>query len=245
MGFRKPSADKSKILLLFLASILAFIFSLVLAAPVALAAEKPAYQVKSDALNHLQELRNENVRQLRTIDAALSKKMDVETRDASGKSIPLDKEVQSLQAAKREHLLRLEVVNRLIHQISKNFGGGDLRAFLEGALTDMAKVEVSKVDASADSGLWKFLRYARDAIRALPEQKENILSYLEGYMNRSVSNPIRPEEYISSRNYTNGAESEAASPLSREEVGAIADRRLNEMNQGREAAPVVNSSRTR
>jgi hypothetical protein len=88
----------------------------------------------------------------------------------------------------------------------------------------MAKVDA--VSSTADSGLWKFMRYAADAVRRLPEQKENILPFLEGYMSRSVSHPIRPEDYLSSRNYTNGAESESGSPLSREDVGAIADRRI-------------------
>ncbi|NJM10278.1 MAG: hypothetical protein HC883_05305 [Bdellovibrionaceae bacterium] len=63
-------------------------------------------------------------------------------------------------------------------------------------------------------------------------------------MNRSVANPIRPEDYLNSRNYTNGSKSESGKPLSRDEVGAVADRRLQEMtvttiNNGANPAPAA------
>jgi hypothetical protein len=182
------------------------------------AMESSAVEIKSDSLRYLQDLRVENVKRLHEIDQTLSKKIE----DAG--SPDLEKEVGVLKADQREHLMRQEFLDRLIFQIDTKFGGGDLRVFLERALTEMAKVDA--VSATADSGLWKFMRYAADAVRRLPEQKENILPFLEGYMSRSVSHPIRPEDYLSSRNYTNGAESESGSPLNREDVGAIADRRI-------------------
>lgn len=189
------------------------------------AAEKSPIEVKSDSLRQLQDLRSENVKRLQDIDRALSKSIDENASDST------TKEVESLKAEKHEHVLRQAFLDRLIFQLDTKFSGGDLRAFLERSLTDMAKVDATSNANSSDS-LWKFFKYSADAIRRLPEQKENILAFLEGYMNRSVSNPVLPEEYLASRNYTNGARSESGKPLSREEVGAFADRRLHQANPG-------------
>ncbi|MBX3021321.1 MAG: hypothetical protein KF799_06540 [Bdellovibrionales bacterium] len=189
----------------------------------ALAAERSVIEVKSDSLRFLQDLRSENVKRLKEIDQTLSRKIEEAT------SATLETEVGSLRSAKREHTLRQEFLDRLIFQIDTKFAGGDLRAFLERSLTDMAKVDA--VSSANETGLWKFMKYAADAVRRLPEKKENVLAFLEGYMTKSVSNPLRPEDYLSARNYTNGSKSEEGSPLSREDVGAIADRRLQELNE--------------
>lgn len=194
----------------------------------ALAVERSVTEVKSDSLRFLRDLRSENVKRLKEIDQTLSRKIEESAGDN------LEKEVSTLRAAKREHSMRQEFLDRLILQVDTKFSGGDLRAFLERALTDMAKIDA--VSSSSDSGLWKFMKYAADAVRRLPEKKENILAFLEGYMTKSVSDPVKPEQYLSTRNYTNGAKSEEGSPLSREDVGAIADRRLQELGESQKPA---------
>jgi len=185
------------------------------------AKEARVHQVKAESLQYLQELRVQNVKRLRDIDDTLR------TRIENSPPNNIEKEVNQLKTAKHEHVLRQEFLDRLIFQIDTKFAGGDLRQFLERALTEMAKIDA--VSSQANTGLWKFLKFSADAVRRLPEQKENILSFLEGYMNRSVSDPIRPDEYLNSRNYTNGSNSESGRPLHRDEVGAVADRRLQEM----------------
>ncbi len=177
---------------------------------------------KSDSLKYLQDLRSQNVRRLQEIDQSLTRKIE----EAAPAHIETD--VNSLKQAKKEHVLRQEFLDRLIFQVDTKFRGGDMKVFLERTLVDMAKVDAV---GAGESGLWKFLRYASDAVRRIPEQRENILSFLEGYMNRSVVNPVKPEDYISSRNYSNGAKSESGSPMAREEVGAVADRRIKELEQ--------------
>lgn len=184
-------------------------------------------QVKSDSLKYLQDLRSQNVRRLQEIDKTLSQKIEDST------AAQVEAEVATLKVAKKEHVMRQEFLDRLIFQIDTKFIGGDLKAFLERSLVDMAKIDAA--NTATENGIWRFMKYASDAIRRLPEQKENILSFLEGYMNRSVSNPVKPEEYISSRNYTNGATSESGSPLARDEAGAFADRRLQEINLQQQA----------
>lgn len=175
--------------------------------------------VKGETLRYLQELRTQNVKRLLEIDSSLSSKIE---EPQSGN---FEQEIAQLRASKREHALRQEFLDRLIFQVDMKFRDGDLRQFMEVTLVDMAKTDVA---AQADSGLWKFLRYAADAVHRIPERKENVLAFLEGYMSRSISNPVRPEEYLASRNYTNGSKSESGSPMKREEAGELADRRLQE-----------------
>ena len=182
---------------------------------------------KSDSLKYLQELRNKESKRLREINDKLSKKMD-EANTAS-----LDDEMGTLKDQQKEHQLRQEFLDRLIFQVDTKFAGGDMRIFLEHTLIDMAKVDAVST-ANSENGLWKFLKYSSDAIKRLPEQKENILAFLEGYMNRSVANPIPPQDYLATRNYTNGSASDSGRPLGREEAGTVADRRLQEMQAVRE-----------
>jgi hypothetical protein len=198
---------------------------------VALAKETPSADVKAETLRSLQDLRVENVKRLSDIDQALSKKI------VEGKPGNLEKEVLTLRTSRKEHMLRQEFLDRLILQVDANFRGGDLRQFLQITLTDMARTDA--MSTATDAGLWKFLKYASEAIKSLPERKENILAFLEGYMNRSVLDPIQPQDYLNSRNYTNGSVSEQGHPMDRDEVGDLADQRLQELNE--EAEPLVKS----
>lgn len=200
-------------------------------ASLALAAGSPG-DIKAETLKSLQGIRNENVKRLKDIDRALSKKIE------EAKPGNLEKEVSTLRTARKEHMLRQDFLDRLILQIDANFRGGDLRQFLQVALTEMAKTDA--MSTSSEAGLWKFLKYAAEAIGSLPERKENIVAFLEGYMNRSVSDPIKPQDYLNSRNYTNGSMSEQGSPMKREEAGDVAAQRIQELQES--AEPEVKST---
>jgi hypothetical protein len=199
------------------------------------AKEVSSTEIKDSTLEHLRELRKQNVTRISEVDKFINKKIDdIQTAN-------IEKEVQNLREEKRELTMRLEFLNRLILRTDRYFSGGDLRSFLEKALVEMAKIDATSTALSGES-LWKFLKYSADAIHRLPEQKENVLAFLEGYMNQSVSNPTLPEEYLSMRNYTNGSKSETGKPLSREEVGALADRRIQEMSSEQNSSPAVEAS---
>jgi hypothetical protein len=208
-----------------LTSILAILGTMLcLGASGAFAADKSGQEVKKESLRYLQDLRVENSKRLRDVDETLRRRVE----DGGN----LEGDVSSLKATQREHRLRQDFLDRLINQIDAHFSGGDLRAFLEPALKEMAKVDA----VSSDSGLYIFMRYASEAVHKLPEQKENILGFLEGYMSRSVSHPVPPKEFLATRNYTNGSQSESGSPIARDKVGDVADRRLQELGN---AEPVV------
>lgn len=174
-------------------------------------------EAKSESLQYLQQLRTQNVKRLEEIDRTLR------TTVANVASADLDRSVNTLRATKREHILREELLNRLIFQIDTRYGGGDMREFLASALNSMAAVDATSLN---ETGLLKFLKYCSEAVQKIPEKNENILAFVEGYMSRSVSNPILPQDYLAQRNYTNGSQSESGSPLSPEEAGAMADQRL-------------------
>lgn len=201
-----------------LSAILLMISGLSFFAAVATATENSSIpQVKSESLRFLQELRSENNKKLNEIDDNLDKEAD--DRDGS----PFDE--TALKNAQQEHRMRQQFLDRLIFQIDTKFRGGDLRNFLEVSLTEMTK---SDPTAPSESALTRFLSYVAEAIHALPEKKENILSFVEEYMNRSVANPVPPKEYLASRNYTDGMHSESGAGLERSEAGAYAERRLSE-----------------
>lgn len=185
----------------------------------AFAKEPSSIEVKRDTLHHLQELRTQNVKRLSELDSAIDRKFE----DTKLNNFELD--VKRLKAERQEYSLRQDFLNRLIFQLDTKYAGGDLRAFLEHALVDMAKIDATST-ATAGEGLWKFLKYSADAIHRLPEQKENVLAFLEGYMNLSVTNPILPDKYLASRNYTNGSQSEQGNPMNRDEVGQVVDERI-------------------
>src|SRR5262249_15859028 len=124
---------------------------------------KDASEIKADSLRQLQELRAQNVKRLREIDSALGKRIE-EPQTAN-----LEKEIEVLKGEKHEHALRQEFLDRLIFQVDTKFAGTDLRAFLEHALLDMAKVDAMQASDNG-GGLWKFLKFSADAIHRLPEQ---------------------------------------------------------------------------
>lgn len=192
------------------------------AAGPAWAMERPNVEIKRDSLRYLQDLRSENTKRLVEIDKSLH------NRGEDRPSARQETEMATLKAAQQEHRLRQKFLDLLIFWIDTKFAGDDLRRFLGDALGDMA-TKVDTVSSSADVGLGKFMRNAAEAVHRLPERKENILSFLEGYMYRSISNPVRPDEFLAGRNYTNGSKNEEGSPLSREEAGAVADERLKEI----------------
>ncbi len=135
------------------------------------AKESVRLEAKTEALSTLREMRNANVKRLIEIDNT------VRARIEESPSLNVEFEISRLRIAKQEHALRQDFLDRLIFQVDTKFAGGDLRLFLERALTEMAKVDATAADQG--SGLWKFLKFAAEAVRRLPEKNENVLAFLE------------------------------------------------------------------
>ena len=115
-------------------------------------------------------------------------------------------------------------------QVDTKFRGGDFRAFVEHALQEIKRIEEASPSENGDMS--QFLNHAADTLHRLPEKKENVLSFLEDFISHSILKPVTPEEYLSSRNYSNGSVSESGKPLDRTEAGALAERRLRQLTDG-------------
>ena len=187
---------------------------------VACAAEAPSQlQVKGEALAYLQNMREANVKRLREIDASLRGRMSDEVADEA--------QILSLREQRAEHLLRQEFLGRLIFQVDTRYNGGELRMFLRSSLREMAMNDVTAGHADEQS-LWKFMKYASEALAGATEKREDVLAFLDGYMQRSVAHPVNPKLYLSARNYTNGLQNDSGRPLRADLAGAIADQRTRE-----------------
>jgi hypothetical protein len=184
------------------------------------AAETPStLQVKGDSLAYLQNMREVNVKRLQEIDQSLRTKMSADNVD--------DALIQNLREQRHEHLLRQEFLGRLIFQVDTRYNGGDLRMFLRSSLREMALNDVTANNAD-ELSLWKFMKNAAEALAGTADKREDVLAFLDGYMQRSVTNPANPKLYLSARNYTNGLQNDSGHPMRADLAGAIADKRTRE-----------------
>lgn len=190
---------------------------------------------KQEAVNQLMSLKQDNHRKLREVDTRVRsllnthKEMDLEEAATSSKASRAFKafegEMEVLMAQRKERILRQDFLDRLLFQIDSKYGGGDLRDFLQNTLLEMSLTEATS--PAGESPLWRFLTYLSLAIKTLPERNENILSFVEGYMEFStLSHPVRPDQFVSLRHYTNGATSLPGRPVDKAEVGDAVEAKL-------------------
>jgi hypothetical protein len=180
---------------------------------------------KTDAINFVVSLRDQNTKHLQEIDVALSRKVD-ETQ-TSAHLTGIASEIDKLRMERSEYSMRQDFLDRLVFQFDTYYDGRNLKDFLERALLGMTKVEVR---STSDKNLWKFLNYLSLAMKNIPDRQSEPLSFLEGYMKQSsIQNPQPPEEYLSGMAYSNGAQSEAAHPMDRTQVGEFAEKRLKQL----------------
>src|SRR5690606_31835443 len=118
--------------------------------------------------------------------------------------------------------------NRLIHKVQTRYSGTNLKAFLTPTLLEMARVEATIPTSSPR--LVRFLTYLAKAVEQVPERTEDTLDFIEGYVNFStISQPTRPFEYLSHRDYTNGPHSESAKSVRPDEVGDLVEEQLQKL----------------
>jgi hypothetical protein len=136
--------------------------------------------------------------------------------------------MEILIGQRRERLLRQEFLDRLVFQIDSKFQGGEIREFLHQTFLEMSLTEASS--GASDTSLWRFLTYLSLAIKTLPERGENLISFVEGYMEFStISKPVRPDQFVSLRHYTNGTSSHPAEQaVDKTEVGDAVESRLEQ-----------------
>jgi len=187
----------------------------------------PAHALsKSECLSTLQQLKSQNQIRMQELDSRITKALNQTPLQDEG----FDKQMSDLAQQRMELKLRQVFLDRLILQVDHHYKGSELRSFLKERLVEMAKSDLTNGDPNEH--IWKFLTYLSRAIDSIPERNENLLSFVEGYMNFStLSAPIPPKEFLRSRQYTNGKDSFAANDLKKDEVGEVVENRLKALEK--------------
>lgn len=190
------------------------------------ASKTQAAPTKRDLIERLKKLQSTQASELSTIETAIHKqlqetmKLNVAKEDvrfASAKASVLATKVDELNKRRSELNARREMVDRLIFAIDTKYSNQPLQQFLEQQFLEMASTDLAD---GRDSRMWKAFTYMSIAIREVPEPREDMFDVIEGYMNyTNILDPKTPAEFLASRNYTNGNQSVAASPVSRDEIG--------------------------
>ncbi|MEQ1666626.1 MAG: hypothetical protein ABL927_14775, partial [Bdellovibrionales bacterium] len=102
-------------------------------------------------------------------------------------------QIASLKTRIEEQKQRLYVLDRIIFQVdSKYTPGTNLKAFMEQQLLDMAYTEFLNQGVT-----WRFSIYLSVAIRELYNPYEDLVGFIEGYINFStIETPRTPFEFI-------------------------------------------------
>jgi hypothetical protein len=180
---------------------------------------------KKVVLDRLKALRDKQLSQVTTLDASIHKKLE-ETASmglatdslivADHRTSQLADQIQELSKKKDEANARREIVDRLIFMVDTKYTNQPFRNFLEQQFVEMAANDLAD---GRDGRLWKALTYLSICVREVPEPREDVLDVVEGYLDyTSVLSPKTPADFLASRNYMNGSQSEAATTVSRDKA---------------------------
>lgn len=192
---------------------------------------------REQALAEFKTLKSQNTQSLRDLESRLKSLLTPNSTLVLNASLSFNEpEIERINQERQERMLKQELLDRMIMQIDTKFKSGDLRGFLAARLSEMARTDL--LANSSKQNLWKQMSYLGQALRDLPERGDNIVSFVDGYLRRSsFKYPLKPEEYLRERQYTNSRESVAAVPTSKEEVGELLEDRLNQLDQAEQPTP--------
>jgi hypothetical protein len=210
-----------------------------LASPLSAPVSSVQVLTKAQLLEGLKGLQRKHLQDIETLNQSIRRIMqEAQTVSLKGnEDVATGKLLQSiparlshLQTQREEFLLRRDFMDQLIFQIDSKYGTQGAALFLERTLLDMAITELTASSPSKNE-LWRFYTYLSIAIREIPEPREDLLAFMAGYMDfSSLRSPKSPLVYLSSRHYTNGAISQSARPVRREDVGSLVENRLKELS---------------
>lgn len=188
---------------------------------------------KSDMLRLIKDMQSRQQKIIETLDQNLARtlqeteKIRINDKDIKTQIGQLDRTIdtiETLKQKKQEHILRRQFLDRLTFIIDSKWTGQPLSTFLQQQLLEMANTELTAADNS-DNQTWKFASYLSIAIRELPEPSENLILFIEGYLNfSSLKDPKAPYLYLQERNYINPTTSQSAKTKSTEVAGDMAAR---------------------
>jgi hypothetical protein len=129
----------------------------------------------------------------------------------------------TLVADRKEARLRRQFYDQVIFSVDTKWTSLPLREFLEKEFISRAQNDIAaddRDDQIAADPLWKFYTYLSVAIRDLPEPREDLIAFIQGYVAfSSISSPKAPAAYVAQRAYSNGIVSQGARQRNEDELG--------------------------
>ena len=161
------------------------------------------------ALQQLEGFKQRLHKKLSWVDIRIEKSLRKKTESL--------KQIEPLGQLRKEYLMRLDLYNRVALGIESYYQGGELKVFLSGYLLKISEIELKN---NPQDSLWRAAVYISRALEKVPERFEDPLEFLAAYVDFStLTQPKPPEDFVVTRNYTNGRDYEAGNPLPREKVG--------------------------
>lgn len=195
---------------------------------------------KLEVLSRFRQIQRRQMQEINLLEESVKKSLKNSTlislkgdlTNAKAKIHLLGESLSEFDSRRSELLIRREIVDQLILLIDSRWDGKELQAFLEHSILDIALSDLTDNQGSGNS--WKFMVYLSIAIREAPEPREDVLSVIESYMGfSSVLDPKNPVDFITSRNYSNRAESVSAHPVERGAIGDYVEKRTQEIAKAR------------
>lgn len=190
-------------------------------------------------LTELRSLQDQVSSELKDLDRNIQKRIqeaaqlhvDPQALQASGIRIAnLSENLDNLKKRRAELAARREALSQLILIIDTHWTDQPLREFMEKQLLELAMTDIST--PQGDSQLWKFFTYLSIAIREIPEPREDIIRFIDGYIQySSVLNPKTPTEFMAERHYTDGTTVFAAKPEKPENLGEVLENKQDELKK--------------
>ncbi len=208
---------------------------------------KPSVANKRIVISKLKSIQSKQVQLIGEIDDKLKNKLkdtqDLRVTDDTVSSelrmTRLQESMELFDQKRREAVERSQFIDRLVFAVDTKWTKDSIKIFLEQTLLDIASAEINQTDSKSASSIWKFATYLSVAIRELSEPREDIISFVDNYMEFStVLAPKPPTAFSQARSYTNGVTSQAAKVTNQEDLGDGVEKKVKAVGKDEPAAIV-------
>ena len=155
----------------------------------------------------------------------------------------VEKQIKALVDKRGELLARQEFYDRLKFQWMSHYRSGNPKGFLMGIFQKLALYEAKSQNGKTH--LWRLYSYLGYAIKEFPEHGENLILFIQSYLEySSVTNPKPPEGFGRLRDYRNGKKSVHARGTPKDQLGEVLESKLGKRPRTQPVSntPVVDQS---
>ena len=190
---------------------------------------------KASVIESLKDLKKKYLSQLEKTDQSIKDLISTGTETifiySQNNSKDRINKIESLRASRKEQVLRVSFLDRLIFIVDSKYEGSELRQFFQNQLSEMAKVDL--LSNNENQNMWRQSSSLSLTLKEISELDKNIVSFIGNYLDKSpFNNPIEPKKYLQSHNYSDGTnKTVAASPIDRSTVGQAVESRLRKIEE--------------